>query len=273
MLPIRIGLVDTTGRIDAAMVADVAAALNVQVARDLARYWPVAATVSYLPDLARIPQGMWPVMLVSHLPPNQGGVHLTQANQPFAKVLASPDSPEWTIDASHEILEMLVDPSGNRLHSSQAIEIQGGDVVDAPGQLEYLVEVCDPCEADELAYHIDGFAVSDFITPHYYDAHPIAGTRYSFNGTIERPRQLRPGGYVSFVDPSTGHLRQILWTDPHAGPQPRSLDPASGPSLRMFVENQTRAESLRHRRGAPKAFADQRKLIDAHSRLRAARYL
>jgi hypothetical protein len=62
---------------------------------------------------------------VAKLPPDEGGFHLDKKNQPYAEVIGTPDSNDWTLDASHEIVEMLVDPMGNRLQSSQAIEISG----------------------------------------------------------------------------------------------------------------------------------------------------
>ena len=148
---IQIGLVDTTGKINVDLMQAVAAALNVQVTRDLPQFWPIQATVRYLADATKVPVGVWPVQLVKHLPPGEGGFHMNKHNQPYSKVIASPDSDEWTIDASHETLEMLVDPYGNRLHSSQSIEIVGGKIKDGTGEFEYLVEACDPCEADNYA--------------------------------------------------------------------------------------------------------------------------
>jgi hypothetical protein len=242
-LQIRVGLVDMTGEADATTLASVAAALNVQVTRDLPQFWNVTATVEYLPSKDQVPPGVWPVQLVKSLPPGEGGFHLTKRNQPYAKVIYTPNSLEWTIDASHETLEMLVDSAGNRMQASEAITISGNNVVDAPGrQFEYLVEVCDPCEADNVAYQIDGFAVSDFITPHYYDPSAVAGTRYSFTGAITRPRELLQGGYISFVDTATDDMQQILWVDP-GPPQLKNLGPATGASLRLFVEQRTHAHT------------------------------
>jgi hypothetical protein len=239
-LPIRVGLVDMTGTIDPAVMTQVAAALNTQVTRDLPQYWDVNATVTYLPHKDEIPQGTWPVQIVKTLPPEEGGFHLTKHHQPYAKVINTPGSNEWSVDASHETLEMLVDSAGNRLQASAAIQIAGGKVVDAAvGKFEYLVEVCDPCEADDFTYRIDGFSVSDFITPHYYDAAAVSGTRYSFTGAITRPRELLKGGYISFVDVESQEMQQILWVDPSEPPQMRDLGPAAGASLRAFVETKT----------------------------------
>src|SRR5579863_3336840 len=203
MSVIQVGLVDKTGALDPTLVEATAAALNIQVMRDLTQFWNVQATVRHLPDPNSIPVGVWPVFLVAQLPPGEGGVHLDRKNQPYSLVIGTPDSDDWTIDASHETLEMLVDPAGNRLQTSRAIGITEKGVQDTTGQFEYLVEACDPCEANDFAYSIDGIAVSDFITPHFYDPVATSGTLYSFGGNIQEPRQVLPGGYISFVNPET----------------------------------------------------------------------
>ena len=237
MSVIQVGLVDTTGKLDQNLVRETAAALNVQVIRDLTQYWHVHATVRYLTDPKGIPPGVWPVFLVARLPPGEGGVHLDKKNQPYALVIGTPGSDDWTIDASHELVEMMVDPAGNRLQTSQAITITDGQVNDTSGQFEYLVEACDPCEGNQYAYSIQGIAVSDFITPHFYDPKPTAGTRYSFGGSISRPRQVLPGGYISYVNTQSDEWEQILYLG--KTPQLKVLGPASGASIREFIDNQT----------------------------------
>jgi hypothetical protein len=122
---------------------------------------------------------MWPVQLVKSLPPGEGGFHVTKHNQPYAKVIWTEGSDDWTVDASHETVEMLVDPYGNRLQTSNAIGIDNGRITDAEGKYEYLVEACDPCEANNYAYQIDGILVSDFITPAFYDPAVTSNARYS----------------------------------------------------------------------------------------------
>jgi hypothetical protein len=276
MLITKIGLVDTTGTLKPESVAEVAAALNVQVTRDVPQYWNVSAAVSYLTDPTRVPQGVWPVQLVKHLPPGEGGFHLTKHNQPYAKVIASPDNLDWSIDASHEIIEMLVDPSGNRFQTSAAIKIDGDGVADTDGRYEYLVEACDPCEGNEFAYQIDGISVSDFLTPHFYDTSSTSGARYSFTGAITRPRELLKGGYISFLDPKTNELKQILWVEP-GPPQPNTLGPASaaGVSIRAFADGHSR-EKLHKLRTVetPKtaARARQRPLLNEAALVRAKLY-
>jgi hypothetical protein len=246
MSVIQVGLVDKTGKLDPQLVQAAAASINTQVMRDLAPVWNVQATVRYLPDPKRIPVGVWPVFLVAKLPPGEGGVHLDKKNQPYSLVIGTPNSADWTIDASHETLEMLVDPAGNRLQTSRAIGIVGKTVEDTTGQFEYLVEACDPCEANNYAYSIDGIAVSDFITPHYYDPAASAGTHYSFGGNIQRPREVLPGGYISFINPQTDEVQQILFLGPE--PVEKNLGSATGASLRQFVDGKTFALVLKNRK-------------------------
>jgi hypothetical protein len=248
MSVIQVGLVDTTGAIDLDLMQAAAAALNLQVTRDLPQFWPVEATVRYLPQTSHLPAGVWPVELVKRLPPGEGGFHLNKHNQPYAEVIASPDSAEWTIDASHETIEMLVDPYGNKLQPSQSIRIVGNAIEDGPGEFEYLVEACDPCEADDYAYQIQGVAVSDFITPRFYDPVTTPGTRYSFTGAVKAPRQILPGGYISFVNTEEDRVQQILWVDPSGPPVLKDLGPADARSLREWVDRKTHGAVKQHRR-------------------------
>lgn len=132
---IQIGLVDKTGKIDPALMQSAAAALNIQVTRDLPQFWSISATVIFLPDPGNIPAGVWPVFLVKQLPPGEGGSHQDRHNQPYAEVIASPESTEWTIDASHETLEMLIDPYGNRLQNSTSIDIVKSKIQDGQASL------------------------------------------------------------------------------------------------------------------------------------------
>jgi len=272
----QVVIVDQTHQIDPTLLHNAAVALDSQVTQDLPQFWSgITANVSSAPALSAVPSGAWPVFLVRSLPPGEGGFHLDRHNQPYAKVIGSPDDDSWTVDASHEIIEMLIDPYGNRMQSSEAIAISGNDVVDRPGIFNYLVEGCDPCEANEYAYDIAGIAVSDFITPHFYDASVTPGTLYSFKGNIKRPRQLLPGGYISYVQ-SDGTWNQILWVNP--GQPPQYHNPAvaaQNRSLREAVHSAMGAEldaakhlQRRKKGGLPKAVLDR---ITEHRARHAAR--
>jgi hypothetical protein len=273
MSVIQVGLVDKSGALDSKLVQAAAASLNIQAMRDLSGIWNVQATVRYLPDPKSIPVGVWPVFLVAKLPPGEGGVHMDKNNQPYSLVIGTPDSADWTIDASHETVEMLVDPQGSRLQTSRAIEIAGKGVQDTTGQFEYVVEACDPCEANNYAYSIDGIAVSDFITPQFYDPVTTTGTRYSFGGNVQRPRQVLPGGYISFVNPKSNEIQQILFLG--AKPVLKNLGSASGLSLRQFIDSQTYPDALKGRKPNRKLSQfckKHRQLIEAAATHKAESY-
>jgi hypothetical protein len=241
---IQVGLLDKTGELDSGLVHSVAAALNVQVTRDVPQFWNIQATVFSL-QKGKVPSGVWPVFLVKQLPPGEGGFHLDKHNQPYAEVIAHPGSDGWTVAASHEVIEMLVDPNGNRLQSSRAIEIRGGKIREGAGEFEYLVEACDPCEADDYAYSIQGVAVSDFLTPHFYDPIVSPGTRYSFTGALKAPREILPGGYISWINQENEEWQQLQYVDPKQPPKIVNLGRASGKSLREWVHTKNRDAGLK----------------------------
>jgi hypothetical protein len=120
ILSIRIGLASRSQTVDFPKLVRVANALSIQVARDAAPIWGVSGTVTALEDPDQIEPGIWPVYIVDDLDPGMGGFHQTEHNQPFAIVLAGDT---WSLSASHEVLEMLVDPSGNRLVAAPAVAI------------------------------------------------------------------------------------------------------------------------------------------------------
>ena len=193
---IQVGLLDKTGELDHGLLHSVAAALNLQVTQDLPQFWNIQGSVSSLPK-GKVASGVWPGFLVKQLPPGEGGFHLDKHNQPYAEVIAHPENDGWKVAASHEVIEMLVDPNGNRLQSSKTIEIRGGKIREGAEEFGYLVEACHPCEADEYPYPIRGVAVSDFVTPHFYDPVVTPGTRYTFTGALKAPREILPGASIS----------------------------------------------------------------------------
>ncbi len=240
MLPARVGLASRSPSVTFEQLVQVASAITVQVNRDAAPIWNVAGTVTALPDPDNVEPGIWPVFIADDLPDGVGGYHTTGHNQPFALV-QSGDT--WSLSASHEVLEMLVDPSGNRLIAAPAVTIAGNDVQDAPGKFEYLLEICDPSEDPDFAYLIDGVMVSDFYTPNYFDPVGSAGARYSFSGKITRPRQVLKNGYLSWYNASNNMLQQVrhfgspVVVDLGSGEPGASL--TGGMTLRSFVDRHT----------------------------------
>src|SRR5919204_1866239 len=175
MLTANLALVSLVEGHDPSDVSRVAAALQRQAARDLGPIWDRTATVDAFPRLEDVPVGYWPMIVETDIGVRgAAGVHEDKDGQPFALITMS-DS--WSLTASHEMLEMLADPFGKRI-------IAGRSPKRGQGRVEFLVEVCDPCEADEFAYTVNDVLVSDFYTPHFFDPKPAQGVRYSFTEAI-----------------------------------------------------------------------------------------
>ena len=201
-LPMHVALVSEmdASELSFSELATVSAALSKQVSRDFAPIWGVNATVDAFPSLDDVPPGYWPVTIKADIDdPTAAGFHTDKNGNPFALVLYSPS---WSLTASHETLEMLADPFGNRVVSSIS-------PVDNKTRVEILVEVCDPSEDAQFSYTIDGVAVSDFYTPHYLDPATSDGVRYGFTSALSKARQVLKGGYISFHDLATDHWMQL----------------------------------------------------------------
>jgi hypothetical protein len=237
MLPINLALVSMVEDHDPSDVSRVAAALQRQATRDFGPIWNVRATVDSFPRLEDVPVGYWPMIVATDIErPGAAGVHEDKDGQPFALIEMS-DS--WSLTASHEMLEMLGDQSLKRV-------VPGPSPKRGQGRVEFLVEVCDPCEAEEFAYTVNDILVSDFYTPNFFDPVQSPGTRYSFTGAIEKPRQVLRGGYLSWRDPVSDHWWQEVFF--RSKPEYRDLGvfDGKGGSLRAWVDSQTEHPGIDH---------------------------
>ena len=114
----HIALVSQTKKVSLDPLMRGSAALQKQVARDFGPIWGVRATVDAFGKLKDVPLGYWPVIVRDDIGfPGAAGIHLDKGGQPYALVQYSAD---WVLTTSHEILEMLADPFGNRLVAGQS---------------------------------------------------------------------------------------------------------------------------------------------------------
>jgi hypothetical protein len=251
----HVALVSETPQVPAAELDVAAAALQKQVLRDLEPVWGVRATVDAFAELDLVPPTYYPMIIQEDIGIDAAGIHLDEDFTPFGLVEFSN---RWTLTASHEILELLCDPFGNELHPAESLKSDQGIV-------EYLVEVCDPSEAVEFSYRINGVVVSDFYFPNYFD--PVADPRasYSFTGACRRPLEVRKGGYLSWRNPVDSHWWQQVWFG-SAQPQFRDLgifDAAQGTSFREWLDRGVRRER-------PESVTGEAEGTEAHDALVAA---
>lgn len=228
LMIIQLALVNESSAISFSELTRVSAALQKQVTRDLEPLWNVKGTVDAFLSLEDVPLGYWPIVVRDDIGRNVAGVHCDENGQPFALVTAEPI---WSLTASHEVLEILVNPFGNKLVAGQSPKAD-------QGRVEFLVEIVDPVADRSNAYTVNGVLVSDFYTPHYFDPVKTSGVLYSFRGSISAPRQVLQGGYLSWHEIETNTWWQQSWFG--ADPITRQISGVtSNCSLRASVDRLT----------------------------------
>jgi hypothetical protein len=197
----RVALVNASSlALAASHMQIVASALQSQVEGELAAAWRVSAQVRAVGPREAPRASDWPIWLVDPARAlDFGGVHRSAGGAPYALVIVSTS---WTVAASHEMIEMLVDPSGTRFAWGPSLDPA------ANGRpVRYLVEPADPCESS--VYDVDGVPVSDFATPSYFGIEP-PDRRFDHLGQLKGPYDLPASGNLSWWDPQEGRWYQRL---------------------------------------------------------------
>jgi hypothetical protein len=239
----QVAVISETKNISLSELTLASAAIQKQVTRDLGPIWNIEATVDSFENLEDVPLGYWQVIIKDKINFKAAGIHLNEENgQPFALVEFSQD---WSLTTSHEILEMLVDPSGNRTVATNSPKEDQGRVL-------ILVEVSDPSEAAEFGYTVNGVLVSDFYTPKFFDPVTADGVRYSFTGAIQEPRQVLDGGYISWWDPLTRHVFQLFVDNGEKEFIDRGSLPAGFGTLRSFADTFTNGRRAELKKTPPR---------------------
>ncbi|MBI3784183.1 MAG: hypothetical protein HY270_12375 [Deltaproteobacteria bacterium] len=110
---------------------------------------------------------------------------LTPSGLPLSKVFVRTTIKNGdlvSVSASHELVEMLVDPAINMMTS-------GPD-----SKLMYAYESADPVEA--LSFGVDGIPMSDFVYPAYFEVfHKSGSAQFDRLNKVKKPFQILSGGY------------------------------------------------------------------------------
>ena len=258
----QIAIVRQTDALQEDELLEVTAAIQKQVTRDFAPVWDVDATVDPFLSLDRVPVGYQRVLVMDDIHREMAGAHETQDGKPFAMVTFRED---WDTLASHEVLELLADPSLGR-------RVAGDSLDPRQGRVEFLVEVYDPCQDPKFGYSVNGRWMSDFYTPAYFDPVAAAGVRYSFQGSILEPRQVLRNGYLSWRVPETGQWWMLQNTE---GAEEIVQIPAgtipSGGNLRGHLDRYTEGGAVARprRRSVPRRTHARRQYQKAQSAMKA----
>ena len=103
-----------------------------------------------------------------------------------------------SVSASHELVEMLVDPAINMMTTGPN------------PKLVYAYESADPVEA--LSFDVDSIPMSDFVYPSYFEAfHPAGSVRFDQMEKVNKPFQILSGGYQIIF--RNGKWSQVFGSD------------------------------------------------------------
>jgi hypothetical protein len=250
----QVALVSDVPSISFSELTSVSAALQKQVTRDFGPIWDVTGTVDPFNKLEDVPIGYWAVIVRDDIGVSgAAGVHEDKNGQPFALVTAGDG---WALTASHETLEMLADPFGNRL-------VAGDSPKPDQGRVEFLVEVCDPSEGEQFGYTVNGITLSDFYTPHFFDPVKSDGIQYSFTGAVTEPRQVLDGGYLSWHDPVSDHWWQLQNFGSVKFIDLGVLTAANG-TFRSQIDRRTDAAASKFRKPGKAGLRSARQITAAH---------
>ena len=190
-------LVNQTTVLTDAQVAAVVPVLQTLFARDFEPVWATGLAVKVSVGLAPAATA-WPIYLMDTTDvPGAGGYHADDTATPTGKIFvkdAMDAGEEWTVDLTHEFLEMCSDPTTNVL-------------IALPGMPGYscLREVGDAVEADQFGYEINGVLVTDWCTPEYFyqiGHSAVPRGMYDFKNHLHAPAPaLLDGGYLGIQAP------------------------------------------------------------------------
>jgi hypothetical protein len=204
MAEIKISLINMSTVVSNAEIQAALPSLQTQISEDLMPVWGVDADLDFVPHRKHPAKGHWCLLVAddSDQAGNVGYHDLTKEGLPLGKVFARTlqhFNASWTIMASHELLEMLVDPDVNLTVMTMTDFVVDKNVV---GRL-FAYEICDACERD--SYLIDDVVVSDFVYPAWFESfHKAGSTQFDHEKKIRRPFEIRPGGYIGIYDLTAG---------------------------------------------------------------------
>jgi hypothetical protein len=148
---------------------------------------PVWGTPATLVKSAGYVKGQWAMVFLDNADqPGALAYHdLTPDGLPQAKVFVETtlqNNDLVSVSASHELVEMLVDPAINLLTT-------GPDPT-----IIYAYESADPVE--QLSFPVSTIEMTDFVYPAYFEAfHRARSVQFDHLGKVTRPFQILAGGY------------------------------------------------------------------------------
>lgn len=107
----------------------------------------------------------------------------------YARLVASED---WRTTTLHEVQETLINGNINLFFkNTDFLPTDNADIV-------ILGEINDPVQGD--TYYYNGIKCPNFVGPDFFkDLKDVPNRRYDYLNLVTEPKQVREGGYLSFV--------------------------------------------------------------------------
>jgi hypothetical protein len=160
------------------------AAMQIFVDKHVAPVWGTRAKLVKSKGLV---PGKWAMVFLDHADHAHSLAYhdLTPDGLPLSRVFVKTtlkNKKLVSVSASHELVEMLVDPSIN------LVAMKSGS------KLVYGYESADPVE--DLTFRVNGIHMTNFVYPTYFEAfHKPGSVRFDHLGEITRPFEIHAGGY------------------------------------------------------------------------------
>ena len=148
---------------------------------------PVWGTPARLVKSKGFVKGKWAMVFLDHADHAHALAYhdLTPDGLPLSRVFVKAtlnDKKLVSVAASHELVEMLVDPAVNMV------------VMKPRSKLVYGYESADPVE--DLTFRVDGIPMTNFVYPAYFEAfHKPDSVRFDHLGKIRKPFEIHALGY------------------------------------------------------------------------------
>ena len=148
---------------------------------------PVWGTPAKLVKAKGLRHGNWAMVFLDHADHAHSLAYhdLTPDGLPLARVFVKTTHKNGklvSVSASHELVEMLVDPSINM------VTMRSGS------KLVYGYESADPVE--DLTFPVNGIQMTNFVYPTYFEAfHKPGSVQFDHLKKIKKPFEIHAGGY------------------------------------------------------------------------------
>jgi hypothetical protein len=165
-------------------LGDLVAAMQIYIDEHVAPIWGTPAKLVESTDFVK---GAWAIVFLDNADqPGALAYHdMTPEGLPESKVFVKTtlDNHDLvSVSASHELVEMLVDPATNMMTT-------GPDA-----KTIYAYESADPVES--LSFDVQGLSLSNFVYPSYFETfHKTGSVQFDHMNKVTKPFQILSGGY------------------------------------------------------------------------------